>query len=183
MRSLLAFTSATLHFRGQNFLISFKSGHVCPRYLCLCITRRFIPKSLTCVYRYTPGLLTQDTTTYPAIPNLPIPALYPQTANFVLLPLEYPNYTPRILVVGGSTVDRATPGKTSLCQLEPMLLLLWHAVCFWQVSIVAPGQTNILGVSVMQELQANLIFAMSGWMNRIKPFVTSPVQGITAWHV
>jgi hypothetical protein len=32
-----------------------------------------------------------------------------QTSSVVLLPLELPNYTPRILVVGGSAADQADP--------------------------------------------------------------------------
>jgi len=57
----------------------------------------------------TTYLLTNDTTTYPEVPDLPVRILYPQTASVVMLPLELPSYAPRILVVGGSSVDFAGP--------------------------------------------------------------------------
>lgn len=61
--------------------------------------------------RYDTGtnLLSNDTTTYPAVPNLPVPPQYPFTASTLLLPLEQPGYNPRILVVGGSPTDQADP--------------------------------------------------------------------------
>ena len=71
----------------------------------------FLKKPLTvCRYSTTTNLLTNDTTTYPAVPNLPVPICYPQTASVVMLPLEYPGYNPRILVIGGSSNDGANPG-------------------------------------------------------------------------
>ena len=66
---------------------------------------------MQCRYSTTTNLLTNDTTTYPAVPNLPVPICYPQTASVVMLPLEPgAGYNPRILVVGGSSVDGANPG-------------------------------------------------------------------------
>lgn len=64
-----------------------------------------------CRYSTTTNQLTNDTTTYPAVPNLPVPICYPQTASVVMLPLEPGfGYNPRILVVGGSSSDGANPG-------------------------------------------------------------------------
>ncbi len=63
-----------------------------------------------CRYSTTTFLLTNDTTTYPAVPNLPTSVMYPQTASVVMLPLEQPSYNPRILVVGGSSIQNAGVG-------------------------------------------------------------------------
>ena len=49
-----------------------------------------------------------------------MPVSYPQTASIVLLPLELPNYAPRILVVGGSSKDQAG-GGTPASQLTYLL--------------------------------------------------------------
>ena len=63
-----------------------------------------------CRYIASNATLSNDTTTWGAPPpNLPVPINYPQTASIVLLPLELPSYTPRVLVVGGSSVDQAGP--------------------------------------------------------------------------
>lgn len=63
------------------------------------------------LYSYNPAtnLLDNDTTTYPPVPDLPVPALFPQTSSIVMLPLEPPFYQPRILVVGGSSANFAGP--------------------------------------------------------------------------
>ena len=58
---------------------------------------------------------------HPPIADLPVPVSYPQTASIVLLPLELPNYAPRILVVGGSSQDHAgggTPASTHTYLLD-----------------------------------------------------------------
>ena len=50
-----------------------------------------------------------------------------QTASIVLLPLELPDYNPRILVVGGSSMDHATP--TTPATNNTYLLDLSQASC------------------------------------------------------
>ena len=73
-----------------------------------------MPSGLCAGFRYQAGatpLLINDTTTWgPPPAALPVPINYPQTASVVLLPLELPNYIPRVLAVGGSSVDRADGG-------------------------------------------------------------------------
>ena len=67
--------------------------------------------ALFCRYHASNATLLNDTTTWGLPPpQLPVPVNYPQTASIVLLPLELPNYNPRILVVGGSSVDEAGAG-------------------------------------------------------------------------
>lgn len=56
-----------------------------------------------------PSAFTGIDTRYPAIPNLPIPVSYPQTATFALLTLEPANdYVAEIVVFGGTVSDYAT---------------------------------------------------------------------------
>lgn len=114
---------------------------------------------------------------YPAIPNLPVPVSYPQTATFALLSLEPANdYAAEIVVFGGSETDQAnaqTPASSSSYRIN-----LGAAAPTWETETMP--YPRIMGDAVL--LPDGTVFVTNGGQIGIAggvPLAAAASDGIT----
>lgn len=116
-------------------------------------------------------------TRYPAVPNLPVPVSYPQTATFALLSLEPANdYAAEIVVFGGSSMDMATaqtPASSSSYRIN-----LGAAALAWETESMP--YPRVMGDAVL--LPDGTVFVANGGQIGIAggvPLAAAASDGIT----
>ncbi|KAA6429206.1 MAG: hypothetical protein FRX49_00602 [Trebouxia sp. A1-2] len=114
---------------------------------------------------------------YPAIPNLPVPVSYPQTATFALLSLEPANdYAAEIVVFGGTETDMATaqtPSSSSSYRIN-----LGAATPAWETETMP--YPRVMGDAVL--LPDGTVFVANGGQIGIAggvPLAAAATDGIT----
>ncbi|KAL0050698.1 hypothetical protein WJX82_005338 [Trebouxia sp. C0006] len=114
---------------------------------------------------------------YPAIPNLPVPVSYPQTATFALLSLEPANdYAAEIVVFGGTETDMATaqtPSSSSSYRIN-----LGAATPAWETETMP--YPRVMGDAVL--LPDGTVFVTNGGQIGIAggvPLAAAATDGIT----